>query len=67
VSEEDVHSFGVEQTAPIVAKTAGLFSSYLEVGRWLQTGDLIGHVFDGFDGQLRAEVRAPVPGLLSGI
>jgi uncharacterized protein len=41
--------------------------SHLEVERWLQAGDLIGHVFDGFDGQLRAEVKTPVSGLLSGI
>jgi predicted deacylase len=66
-SEEDVHYFGVEQTSHLVAETAGLFISHLEVGRWLQTGDLIGQVFDGFDGQLRAEVRTPVSGLVSGI
>jgi uncharacterized protein len=65
--EEDVHYFGVEQTARIVAETAGLFISHLEVGRWLQAGDLIGHVFDGFDGHLRTEVKTPVSGLLSGI
>ena len=66
-SEEDVHYFGVEQVARIVAETAGLFISGLQVGRWLQAGDLIGHVFNGFDGQLRAEVKTPVSGLLSGI
>jgi uncharacterized protein len=66
-SKEDVHYFGVEQTARVIAETAGLFISHLEVGRWLQAGDLIGHVFDGFDGQLRAEVRTRVSGLLSGI
>jgi hypothetical protein len=66
-SEEDVHYFGVEQTARIVVETAGLFISDLQVGRWLQAGDRIGHVYDGFDGQLRAEVKVPVSGLLSGI
>jgi predicted deacylase len=66
-SEEVVHCFGVEQTSRIVAETAGLFISHLEVRRWLQTGDLIGQVFDGFDGQLHAEVKTPVSGLLSGI
>jgi uncharacterized protein len=50
-----------------VADTAGLFISSLEVGRWLQAGDLIGRVYDGFDGQLRAQVKTPVSGLLSGI
>ena len=66
-SEEDVHYFGVEQTARLVAYTSGLFISSLEVGRWLQASDLIGHVYDGFDGQLRAELKTPVSGLLSGI
>jgi uncharacterized protein len=65
--EEDVHYFGVEQTARIVADSAGLFISDLQVGRWLQAGELIGHVFDSFDGRLRAEVKTPVSGLLSGI
>jgi uncharacterized protein len=66
-SEEDVHYFGVEQMARIVAEASGLFISDLQVGRWLQAGDPIGHVFNGFDGQLRAKVKTPVPGLLSGI
>jgi uncharacterized protein len=66
-SEADEHYFGVEQTACLVADSAGLFISSLEVGRWLQAGDLIGHVYDGFDGQLRAELKTPVSGLLSGL
>lgn len=66
-SEEDVHYFGVEHTVRVVAETAGLFISHLEVGRWLQAGDSIGHVFDGFNGQLRAEIKTPISGLLSGI
>ena len=66
-SEADVHYFGVEQMARLVADSAGLFISSLEVGRWLQAGDLIGHVYDGFDGQLCAEIKTPVSGLLSGI
>jgi predicted deacylase len=66
-AEEDVHYVGVEQTARILAETAGLFISHLEVGRWIQAADLIGQVFDGFDGQLRAGVRTPVSDLVSGI
>jgi predicted deacylase len=65
--DDDVHVFGINQTTSLVAETAGLFISHLEVGRWLQAGDLIGQVFDGFDGQLRAEIKAPVVGLLSGV
>ena len=37
------------------------------MGQWLQAGDLIGYVYDGFSGELRAELRAPVAGLLAGI
>jgi uncharacterized protein len=66
-AEKDVHYFGVHQTTRLVADTAGLFISNLEVGRWVQAGDRIGHVYDGFDGELRAEVKTPVSGLLSGI
>jgi uncharacterized protein len=65
--EDDVHYFGVDQTARLVADTSGLFISNLEVGRWVQAGDRIGHVYDGFDGALRAGVKTPVSGLLSGI
>jgi predicted deacylase len=65
--EDDVHYFGVDQTARLVADTSGLFISNLEVGRWVRAGDRIGHVYDGFDGALRAKVKTPVSGLLSGI
>ena len=65
--EEDVHYFTVGQTTRLVADLAGLFISNLEVGRWVQAGDRIGHVYDGFDGEQRAEIKTPVSGLLSGI
>lgn len=65
--DEDLHYFGMDQTVSVITEAAGLFISSLGVGRWLQAGDLIGQVFDGFDGQLRAEIKAPVSGLLSGI
>ena len=65
--DEDVHHFGIGQTLPLISEHAGFFVSRLEVGRWLQAGDVIGKVYDGFDGELRHEVRAPVAGLLSGL
>lgn len=65
--DEDAHYFGVHHTFPLISAHAGLFLSRLEVRRWLQAGDLIGQVYDGFDGTLRHEIRAPVAGLLSGI
>jgi predicted deacylase len=65
--DDDTHYFRLGQTGPIISEHAGLFVSHLPVGSWLQPGDVIGQVFDAFIGELRAEIRAPVGGLLSGI
>lgn len=65
--DEDVHYFGVDHTAPLISQHAGFFVSRAEVGRWVRAGEVIGQVYDGFDGELRAEIRTPLPGLLSGI
>jgi len=65
--EEDVHYFGISQTLPVISGHAGLFVSPLRVGRWLQAGELIGQVYDGFNGELHVEIQTPVAGLLSGI
>jgi len=65
--DEDVHYFGTDQSFPLISETAGLFVSRLEVGRWVRGGDVIGQIFDGFEGELRAEVHAPLSGLLSGL
>jgi hypothetical protein len=65
--EEDIHCFGVRQTLPMIAKRAGIFVSQLQVGRWLQAGDQIGEIYDGFDGVELQAVRTPVAGLLSGL
>ena len=66
-SDEDVHYFGPRQAFPLISEHAGWFVSRLEVGHWLQAGDLVGYVYDGFTGELRAEAKTPVAGLLSGI
>jgi predicted deacylase len=65
--EEDIHCFGVKQTFPVISRHAGVFVSPLEVGHWLQAGDVIGQVYDGFDGEQIAEIRTPVAGMLSGV
>jgi predicted deacylase len=65
--DQDTHYFGADCTLSLVSDHAGLFVTHVPVGAWLQAGALIGEVFDGFSGQRRAEVRAPLPGLLSGI
>jgi len=65
--ENDVHFFGPRQVFPLIAEHAGWFVSRLEVGQWLQAGDLVGYVYDGFEGRLRAELRCPVSGLLAGL
>jgi predicted deacylase len=65
--DEVQHSFGVRQSCSLIAERAGMFVSKMEVGRWLQAGTTIGQIYNGFDGELREEVRTPVPGLLTGI
>jgi uncharacterized protein len=65
--EEDVQFFGPRQSFPLISEHAGWFVSRLEVGQWLLAGELVGYVYDGFSGEQRAEVHAPVSGLLAGI
>ena len=65
--ENDVHFFGPRQTFSLMSECAGWFVSRLEVGQWLQAGDLVGFVYDGFEGKPRGEIRAPVSGLLGGL
>lgn len=65
--EEESHRFGPRQAFSLISDHAGLFVSHHTVGRWLQAGDLIGHIYDPFEGTLRAEVRAPHAGLLTGL
>jgi hypothetical protein len=33
----------------------------------VQTGEGLGYLYDAFEGRVLAEVRAPVPGLVSGL
>ena len=65
--DQDTHYFGVDRTMSLVSDHAGLFVTHVQVGIWLQAGALIGEVYDGFSGERRAEVRAPIAGLLSGV
>jgi predicted deacylase len=65
--DEDTHYFGVHHTLPLISPHAGLFVSRHPVGRWLQAGEVIGQVYDGFEGELQHEITTPVAGMLSGI
>ncbi len=65
--DEDIHYFGLDRNLSLISEHAGFFVSKLEVGKWVHAGDVIGLVYDGFTGELRAEPRTPVSGLLSGI
>jgi predicted deacylase len=65
--EEDLRYFNFNQTFAMLSEHAGFFVSRMDVGRWIQAGDLIGHIYDSFAGTIRAPVRAPVSGLLSSL
>ncbi len=66
-ADQDSHYFSLDQTSPVISEQAGLFVSRLDVGRWVRSGELIGYLYDGFHGHIRAEINSPVPGLISGI
>ena len=61
------HCFGLEQTVSVVSEIAGLFVAQATLGSWIERGDLLGMIYDGFDGRVRARFHAPVAGLLSAI
>ena len=65
--EEDLRYFGLRQTFAVLAEQSGIFSSRQEVGRWVQAGEDLGRVYDGFTGGERARIVAPVAGLLSSL
>src|SRR5690606_30642371 len=62
--EDEVHTFGPRQIFPMIAEHAGWFVPRLDVGHWICAGELLGCVYDGFHGDLVAEIRSPVSGLL---
>ena len=65
--DEDLRYFGQRQLFALLAEKAGIFSSRHEVGRWVQAGDELGQVYDGFTGGERWRVVAPVAGLLASL
>lgn len=65
--DEDLHYFGAAQLVSVTADRPGWFVSHLDVGRWLVAGDVIGQMYDGFAGNVLAEVRSPVSGLVAAI
>ena len=65
--EEELGYFGLRQVFVVLAEQSGIFSSRQEVGRWVQAGEELGQVYDGFTGGERARVVAPVAGLLASL
>ncbi|MDG4553702.1 MAG: hypothetical protein P9E24_05575 [Candidatus Competibacter sp.] len=65
--DEDLHYFGLEQICVVLAEQSGIFASELSVGRWVRAGEALGHIHDGFSGDIRARVVTPVAGLLASV
>lgn len=65
--EEEIHHFSGKPSVRLVADRAGFFVTKQEVGQWVKTGDLLGFVYDGFEGTILAEIRSPAAGLLTGL
>lgn len=62
--EEDLRYFGMQQMSAVLAEQSGIFSTRQAVGCWVQAGEELGRIYDGFTGSERAQVVAPVAGLL---
>ncbi|MFO1423893.1 MAG: succinylglutamate desuccinylase [Candidatus Competibacteraceae bacterium] len=65
--EEDLGYFGLRQVFVVLAEQSGIFSSRQDVGRWVQAGEELGQVYDGFTGGQGGRVVAPVAGLLASL
>jgi hypothetical protein len=65
--EEDLHYFDLRQVLVVLAEQSGIFSSRLNVGRWVRVGEELGQVYDGFTGGVQTRVTAPVAGLLASL
>ncbi len=65
--EDDLHYFSLNQMHVVHAEQSGIFSSRLEVGRWVQAGEEIGQGYDGFTGETQARIVAPRAGLLTSL
>ena len=63
---QQVHYFKEGHTVSLISEKAGLYVMRAELGRWIKQGDLLGDIYDGFNGRLRSHVRAPVDGFLTG-
>lgn len=65
--EEDLHYFGLRQSYAVLSEQAGFFVGRIDPGRWVQTGELLGHLYDGFTGDLLKDVHTPVAGLVCSV
>ncbi len=65
--EEGLRYFGLRQIFVVLAEQSGIFSSHLDVGRWIRVGEELGQIYDSFTGGVRTRVVAPVAGLLASL
>ena len=65
--EDDFHYFNAGDEFVLLGETNGMFVSRHEPGRWLQAGDLVGHIYNRHSGALSTDVCAPIGGLLTAI
>ncbi|HCK82797.1 MAG TPA: hypothetical protein DIC59_15210 [Candidatus Competibacteraceae bacterium] len=64
---DELGYFGLRQICVVSAEQPGIFSSPLEVGRWVRAGEELGQIYDSFSGGVRLRVIAPTTGLLASL
>lgn len=62
--EEDSDYYRPKDEFSVISDKAGFFVSRQKIGNWIQTGDLLGIIYDSFNGSIRDEVHSPKTGLL---
>lgn len=65
--EEELRYFSLRQIFVVLAEQSGIFSSALEVGRWVRVGEELGQIYNSFTGGVQTRVVAPVTGLLASL
>lgn len=65
--DENLLNYKPESTFRILSEQAGFFVSHLKPGLWLQAGDLVGILYDGYTGKVRGEIFSPVAGVVLGL
>lgn len=65
--EEDLHYFAAEHERAVQATGGGVFIALRPPGAWVQVGEVLGHIYDAWSGEIRETLPAVTAGLLTAV